>query len=567
MGALNTLLGAGVAALLLAACDPAPGSGAGPGAAGGGSQERAGIQPFRASDYAEQAPGKPGGTLKVSTFSDPGSLDLHSIAYGEAQWLGRMIYDNLVYLDAQGNISPWLATSWEISPDGKTYTFHLREDVTFSDGTRFNAAAVKANLEHMRAPATHSPLAAAYIAPYVDGRVVSEFVFEATLREPYSPFLYVLAQSWLSMESPRAISENPVGLGDSPVGSGPFVVERYTRQQGIRLVKRKDYHWAPPQVKHQGPAYLDRIEVDFVPEQLIRYNTLLSGQYDITMDAPPQNAAAIRADPALVFDSRIRTGSPLRGLAFNVDKEPFTDVRVRRALALAVDRAGIVKVFGFGEYEPKADFLAATTRYYDPSFKDVLHYDPAQANKLLDEAGWTGRDAQGYRTRAGRRLSAEVLLSSTMPSNPMYAAIQSDARKVGVELPITVLPAGQMMDRLAAGTYQALYAGYWHTNTPDALYINYDSEEITSARRIGQNVSRLRDAKLDGWLAQGRTSQDPAVVKAAYSHAQQRLTELVPAVPITDSYSSVAYNKRIKGIVFDTSHNTVYLPALWLEDK
>jgi peptide/nickel transport system substrate-binding protein len=557
-GAARAAALASVVVLGLTACD-AP--------ADAGPAQQAGARPFAAADYAESEPGKTGGTLRISTYGDPTSLDFHSISHGDAQWLGRMIYDNLVYLDADGKISPWLATRWEVSPDGKTYTFHLREDVTFSDGAKFNAAAVKANLEHMRAPATRSPLAAAYIAPYVDGRAVSEYVFEATLREPYAPFLYVLAQSWLSMESPRAIKDNPGKLGEFPVGSGPFVVERYTRQQGIRLVKRADYKWSPPQLKHQGPAYLDRIEVDFVPEQLIRYNTLLAGQYDLTMDAPTQNAAAIRADPAFVFDNRIRTGSPWRGLAFNVEREPFNDVRVRRALAIGVDREGIVKVVGFGEFQPKADFLAATTRYYDPSFQQALRYDPAQAAKLLDEAGWTERDAQGYRTRAGKRLSAEVLLSSAFQPSPMPAAIQSDARKLGMELTITQLPTGQMLDRRSAGNYQAVFAGVWHTNTPDALFIGYHSGEISSDKRIGQNISRLRDAKLDGWLAQGRQTQDTAVAKSAYAQAQQRLTELVPAIPIHENYSSIAYSKRLKGLVFDTSHNTVFLPSVWLEKK
>jgi peptide/nickel transport system substrate-binding protein len=556
---LAAVAGAGLT-LLLSACEPAPAAGQ-----AAKAQVSRPSQASQAADYAEQAPGKSGGTLKVSTVSDPGSLDLHAISHGAAQWLGRLIYDNLVYLDAEGNISPWLAKSWQVSADGKTYTFVLRDDVTFSDGARFNAAAVKANLEHMRAPATRSPLAAAYIAPYIDGRVVSAYVFEAKLREPYAPFLYVLAQSWLSMESPLAIAKNPAGLGEAPVGSGPFVVERYTRQQGIRLVRRKDYHWAPPQVKHQGPAYLERIEVDIVPEQLIRYNTLLSGQYDLTMDAPPQNAAAIRSDPALAFDSRIRTGSPMRGIAFNAEQEPFTDVRVRRALALAVDRAGIAMIVGFGEYAPKTDFLASTTRYYDPSFQAALRYDPARANRLLDDAGWTGRDAQGYRTRGGRRLSAEVLLSSALQPSPMYAAIQQDARKVGAQLILVQLPSGQVSDRRVAGNYQALAAGVWHTNTPDALYINYHSGEISSPLRIGQNVTRLRDAELDEALAQGRTTADPALAKLAYSRAQRRLTEVVPAIPLFENYSSIAYSRRLKGLVFDTSHNTPYLPSAWLE--
>jgi peptide/nickel transport system substrate-binding protein len=562
----------GLAAIViveLAACGPeASKSAAGAGTAAksaGGALNADGVYP--ASDYAEQSKGKPGGTLKVSVATDTASLDFHAISHTNSQWLGRMIYDNLVYLDAQGNISPWLAKSWTISPDGKTYTFVLRDDVTFSDGAKFNAKAVLVNLEHMRDPATKSPLAGAYIAPYLDGKVIDEYTFQARLREPYAPFLNVLAQSWLSMESPKAILEKPASLGEFPVGSGPFIVESYNRQQGIRFIKRKDYHWSPDVLNHQGPAYLDRVEIDIVPEAIIRYNTLASGQYDLTIDAPLQNAKAIRADPEMVFDSRIRSGIPMRGITFNVEKEPFTDVRVRKAIALAVDREGIVQITGFGEYKPKTDFLAANTKYYDPSFQDALKYDVPQANRLLDEAGWTGRDSAGYRTKDGKRLSAEVLVATTTTSTPVFAAIQSDVKKVGVELINVELPTAQLTERRNGNAYQALSAGVWHTNTPDALYIVHHSNEITSAKRIGQNTARLCDPELDALLATARQSQDPAVLKENYSKAQKRLTELVPSIPLYENYSSIAYRSNVKGVVFDTSHNTPFISTIWLQPE
>src|SRR6188768_1123565 len=365
---------------------------------------------YSATDYFEQSPGKPGGILKVSVSSDTGTLDLHAISHTNAQWLGRLLFDNLVYLDDQGQPSPWLAKSWEIAEDGKTYTFHLRDDVSFSDGSKFNAEALRINLEHMRDPATKSPLAAAYIAPYVNGEILGEYTFRAHLRDSYAPFLNVLAQSWLAMESPKALTENPKGFGAAPIGSGPFVVESYTRQQGLRLVRRADYHWAPDFIKHRGPALLDRIEFDFVQEPLVRFSSLAVGQYDLTIDAPPQNAAAIRADRGLLFDSRIRQGNPNRALAFNTVKFPFDDVRVRKAIALSMDREGIVRVTGFGEYEAKSDFLSENTRYYDPAYKDALKQNIPEANRLLDEAGFTGRDGEGIRTnKEGKRLSAEVL--------------------------------------------------------------------------------------------------------------------------------------------------------------
>lgn len=519
-------------------------------------------------DYRELSPGKSGGTLRVSTSSDTTTLDLHSISHGNTQWLGRILFDCLVYQDEQGTITPWLAKSWDISPDGKTYTFHLRDDVTFSDGEKFNARAVQVNLEHMRDPATKSPLAAAYIAPYVDGRIVDEYTFEAHLREPYSPFLDVLAQSYLSMLSPRQILQAPKSIAEHAIGTGPFVLQSYTRDQGLNFVKRTGYHWAPAVTRHAGEAYLDRIEVSIIPEPMIRFSALESGQSDFTVDAPTQNAQAIRNNPKLQMHTRIRKGNPFRSLTYNVDKFPFQDVVVRRAVAKAIDRDGLAWITGFGEYQPKGDFLAANTRYYDPQFKDVLAYDVAEANRLLDSAGWQQRDALGYRVKDGRRLAAQLATyeSGAYPSS-VAVAIQADLKKVGFELSIDMLPLAQLTERRYAGNFQLLGGGYWHTNTPDGLYILYHSKAISTPTFIGQNVGGFRDAVLDEALTAARQSTDPVELTRLYRIAQQQLVDNVPAVPVFESYVLVAYRDAVKGLIYDTSHNTPVFTTVWLDQE
>ena len=519
-------------------------------------------------DYRELSPGKPGGTLRVSTSSDTTTLDLHSISHGNSQWLGRILFDCLVYQDEQGTLSPWLAKSWDISADGKTYTFHLRDDVTFSDGEKFNARAVQVNLEHMRDPATKSPLAAAYITPYVDGRIVDEYTFEAHLREPYSPFLDVLAQSYLSMLSPRQILQAPKSIAEHAIGTGPFVLESYTRDQGLTFVKRTGYHWAPAVTRHQGEAYLDRLEVSIIPEPMIRFSALESGQSDFTVDAPTQNAQAMRSNPNLQMHTRIRKGNPFRSLTYNVDKFPFQDVVVRRAVAKAIDRDGLAWITGFGEYQPKGDFLAANTRYYDPQFKDVLAYDVAEANRLLDSAGWQQRDAQGYRVKDGQRLAAQLATyeSGAYPSS-VAVAIQADLKKVGFELSIDMLPLAQLTERRYAGNFQLLGGGYWHTNTPDGLYILYHSHAISTPTFIGQNVGGFRDATLDEALTAARQSTDPVELTRLYRIAQQQLVDNVPAVPVFESYVLVAYRNAVKGLIYDTSHNTPVFTTVWLDQE
>lgn len=529
---------------------------------------RDGSVSYAAEDYREAAPGKPGGTLRISTASDTTTLDVHSISHGNVQWLGRILFDCLLYQDEQGNISPWLAKSWEISPDGKTYTFHLRDDVTFSDGEKFNARAVQVNLEHMRDPATKSPLAAAYIAPYVDGRIVDEYTFEAHLREPYSPFLDVLAQSWLSMISPRQILEAPKSIAEHAIGSGPFVLESYTRDQGATFVKRKGYNWAPPVTRHSGEAYLDRLELSIVPEPMIRFSALESAQSDFTVDAPAQNAKAIRNNPDLQMRSRIRKANPFRSLTFNVEQFPFQDVQVRRAVAKAIDRDGLAWITGFGEYQPKGDFLAANTRYYDPAFKDVLAYDVTEANRILDQAGWAEHDAKGYRVKDGQRLSARLLIYETgaFPGS-VAVAIQADLKKIGFELGIDLLPLAQVTERRYASNFQAIAGGYWHTNTPDGLYILYHSNAISTPKLIGQNAGRFRDEQLDAALSAARRSTDPVELAALYRTAQQRLVETIPAVPVYESHVLVAYRKAVKGVIFDTSHNTPFFTSIWLDQE
>ena len=520
------------------------------------------------ADYRESSPGKPGGTLRLSTSSDTTTLDLHSISHGNTQWLGRILFDCLVYQDEQGNITPWLAKSWEISPDGKTYTFHLRDDVTYSDGEKFNARALQLNLEHMRDPKTKSPLAAAYIAPYVDGRIIDEYTFEAHLREPYSPFLDVLAQSYLSMLSPRQIVEAPKSIAEHPIGTGPFVLESYTRDQGLNFVKRKGYHWAPEVTGHQGEAYLDRLEVSIVPEAMIRFSSLESGQSDFTVDAPAQNAKAIRQNPDLHIRSLIRKGNPFRSLQFNTEKFPFQDVVVRRAVTKAVDRDGIAWIAGFGEYQPKSDFLASNTRFYDPAYKDVLKYDVAEANRLLDSAGWEQRDAEGYRVKNGRRLAAELLTYETgaYPSS-IAVAIQADLKKVGFQLTIDIAPLPLILEKRYAGNFQVIAAGYWHTNTPDGLYILYHSKSISTPSFIGQNIGSFRDEPLDVALSAARQTTDPVELQKLYSIAQQRLTENVPAAPVYESHVLVAYRNAVKGLIFDTSHNTPIFTTVWLDQE
>ncbi|MEC5198458.1 peptide/nickel transport system substrate-binding protein [Arthrobacter sp. PL16] len=509
-----------------------------------------------------EATGEPvsGGILDVSISAEPGCLDGHGISATQQQFLGRLVYDNVVTLDENGDIAPYLAESWDISEDGKTYTFHLKQGVTFSDGSPWNAEVLGQNLEHMRDPATKSPLAAAYIAPYVDGKVIDEFTFEAYLDYPYTPFLYALAQSWLGMNSGKAIAESPETLCQKPIGTGPFTVADYQPGQSISYSKREGYDWAPEWLEGDGEAYLDGVEVTLVSEPVIRHQSLVSGQYDLTENLAPQNAAAVQADPDFTYENLPRTGSPYV-LSFNLNRAPFDDLAVRQAFAAAVDTEAVTESLGFGTYTPIDSFLSRESKYYDPTVEGVLTHDPERANKLLDDAGWSARDDEGFRTKDGKRLTIEVPTVESSTPSPLLVQLQGEARKVGFDLQIIQLPQAQLTELRYAGDFDAL-AGVWHTNTTDVLFIRYHSSEITG-ERIGQNSSYVNDPALDDLLLTARESDDGPEAEEAYSKAQHRLLEIVPGLPLYENPSQFAYANTVQDVDVDTSHPVPVLTYAW----
>ena len=556
------------AVLTLSACSRQPlNVGRNTAAAAASSAPERGVVRYRFSE-AEHAPppGASEGTLRIATPWDPATFDFHATSAAYVQFMGRLFFDYLTYIDEEGKPGPWLAKSWDISPDGLSYTFHLRDDVTFSDGSKFNAEAVLASLEHMRDPATKSPLAGRYIASYQRGEIIDEYTFRAYLAAPFSAFLEVLAQSWLPMYSAKALRGDAKGLATRPVGSGPFTLESFERQRGFKIVRRPDYDWAPPYLRHRGAAYFERIEVDVVQEDLVRLSALTSGQYDICLEVPPQLAANVLASPKYFLYNHVRKGLPSRPIAFNVEKPPFDDVRVRRALAFAADREATAKLAGFGEYQVKSDYLSANTRAYDPSFRDMIRHDLAEANRLLDEAGWTQRDAQGFRAREGERLGAELLVSDgATATRAVPIALQADFKRVGFDLRLTVIPAALLTTRRKSGDYQAIAGGYWQTNTPDGLYIMHSSKEVNTPTTFGQNTSRVRDAELDKLLSGAREATNPTRELAFHSAAQKRLLELVPSIPLNENHNLLAASRKLHGLLFETSHHAAFLTGAWLE--
>lgn len=508
---------------------------------------------------------KNGGILHIAMATDPLCLDPHQISSDVEQLLGNIQFDNLTFLGKNGLPQPWLATSWKISNGGKTYVFQLKKGVTFADGTPFNAAAVIANFKQMLAPATRSALAGPYIEPVKSEKILGPYTLQVNLSYAYSPFLYVLAQGWLGMESPKALAaDTPAQLCEHPVGSGPFVLTNYTTNVGATYVARKGYDWGPPELGQKGGPHLAGIDISWIGQDPVRYDSLVSGQSQLTQYVPAEDAAKIKANKNFIYEDIDRTGWP-ETLDFNTSKFPLNNVLVRKAVIEGVNTKAIVKTAAFGQASVATSYLDPVTKYYDPAAK-LPGFNVAAARKLLDQAGFSKTDAAGYRVnKQGKELDLVLPESNAGTISPVDDLLQAQLKaNLGIKLIQREETYSAAQTDRYDGNYN-LWAGVWHTNTPDVLYIKYDSSQIPNAKHLGQNLSHLDDPTLDKILLAARQTTNPTQLQKLYSEAQVRLTTVdYPGLPIQTNNVLWAFNKKLHDVFVNTSHGTPFVTYSWL---
>ncbi|MER7394283.1 ABC transporter substrate-binding protein [Streptomyces sp. NPDC000151] len=508
-----------------------------------------------------------GGTLVYATDREPTCLDPHVQGDMPQAYVAMQVLDSLVALDGRGQVRPWLATSWRVSPDGKDYTFRLRKDVRFTDGTRFDAAAVKANFDHMVDPDTQSGTAGGYLQPYERTTVEGRWTATVHLKRAYSPLLHMLAQAFLGMESPKALKRSKEANCAAPVGTGPFVVRRWNRQSDVVLVRNDRYNSPPPYAKHRGPAHVRKVVWRFIPEPATRFAAVQSGQVDVIDALPPEDQRLAQQDERLRVVVRDRPGNPTN-LALNTARPPFDDRRVREAFLRSADvQDGLKSVF-FGQYRRAGGPLSYVTQAYDPGYENAWTYDPAAAGRLLDRAGWTGRDSAGYRTQHGRRLTAEVLLKSDISPNQLalMEQIQATAKAVGFDLRLLRLDTATVTDRYNKGEYD-LRDGYWNTNTPDVLRTMFGSEYAVR-NGIHSNSSYVRDPKLDGLLRAALSSTDEAEQRRLYARAQRIVSAGAYQLTLYPQTTRLAAGRAsARGATLEPALSLPYLYDAWVVSR
>jgi peptide/nickel transport system substrate-binding protein len=514
-------------------------------------------------DTPTAAEPRSGGSLVYAGEQEPDCWDPHTSAQDVTAFVQRPVFDSLVHQTPDGELEPWLAEKWTVADGGKSYVFTLREGVTFTDGSKLDAAAVKANFDHITAKATQSQYAAGLLGPYKGVTVRDERTVEIRFSRPYAPFLQAASTTYLGIQSPAALKKGADQLcaGTASVGSGPFKAKSYVRGQQRAYVRNPDYRWAPAGAGHSGPARLSSFTIRFMTEDATRVGALSSGQVDAAAALPAQQIATVRRDDRLDVVSQAVPGA-VDAFYLNTKGDLFSDVRVRRAFRHAIDLDTVVDSVFQGTAKRAHSALSPTTPHsYDATLEKQESYDPERAAQLLDEAGWTGRNAQGYRTKKGRTLT--VVAPVYGKPSLFSQAVQGNLKKAGIKLDLAAsTDATEVSSRLDEGRYDLVEMS-WARADGDILSHFFRSTESSAGG--GHNFSRLADPQVDTWLDEAQRAQDPEKRAAAYAKVQRRTLDQAVVVPAYVEQSTVGVAKRVHGLRLSSSAWPEFYPA-WVED-
>ena len=496
---------------------------------------------------AGQTP-RPGGRIVYGLTLSPSGIDPHVNASSELGIPLRSVYDTLVYraldshADSMQHFVPGLAESWQISQDGLTYTFHLRRDVKFHDGTLLTAEAVRSTIERVANPATKSQKAVFLLGPFRSVETLDDYTVAIHLSSPYAPLLDGLSQVYLGIASPQALTEWGVDYQFHQIGSGPFRFVEYVPNDHLTIARNDDYQWGPTIHSYAGPAYLDQVEFRFYSDPAGRATALEAGDADVMGELPPLDAVRLQSDNRFRVIPAPIPGQSL-GMILNTHRPPLDDIQVRRALLLSTDRDAIVKAI-FGGLSPVANGpLAAATFGYTTTLGQGNGYQPDKARQLLQEAGYVDMDGDGIRDRDGQPLALDAVLM-TWGSVPDVAQIlQSQWATVGVRLRTQIVTYPAALELARQGDYHLMPQNYAGTD-PDLLHTYYHSGAPF-------NWSRAADAALDDLLDRARQNSDSTERAHLVAQAQERINELVLLIPIRDPINLNGANARVQGLRFD----------------
>ncbi len=506
-----------------------------------------------AAPSPQAATPKRGGTLTILLAEEVKGLYNQQDTGTEGEYPANQITDGLVNADPDRNIIPGLATSWEISPDGLTYTFKLRQGVKFHDGKAFDANDVKYTMDEGSKEGTYS--GAKYFPYIAKTEVVDPYTVKITLKQPFPDFMPTLAyEEDLDILDKDAVTKWGSDYGyKAAVGTGPFKFDHWTRGQELVLVRNDDY-WD----KDKGYPYLDKIIYRAVTEDAVKMMQLTTKNADAIFSVPFTNVNALKIDKNIVVDSV--PGGTVHFLGFATENAPFKDVKVRQGLCYGIDRKAIADTIFAGQ-AAIANSIFPPMLPYSTNDKVVYDYNPDKAKALLAEAGYN----------ANKPLKFLMLTSNAAPYPDEAVLIQAQLKKIGVQADI------QPLEKAALSTYTSgtapdakdkrqafLYRyGYSGSFVNDYTYRSFNSKGGLNNFAFNK-PGGFQDPELDKLIADTAIMSDKDKMMTNNRLINDAILKDAPWCYIAYQNNIIAYQSYVKGVK-NWPLSTFPMRVVWLD--
>ncbi len=472
-----------------------------------------------------------------------------------------MMGDTLVALDWDlKTVHPLLAKEWQVSEDGLTYTFRLRDDVTFCSGKKFTAADVVYSFDRLRDPAAKFPFY--WRLGEVESITAADpYTVVYKLKQPHSELLVDLtnfAGTIINKDNVEALGADFGVKGFD--GTGPLCWESWTPRKELVLKRHAAYKWGPTGMyKGAGPVKYERMIWRIIPEETTRIAALLAGQADFCHWNPLQAIETFRKAPNLsVYEPDAYFTLYYYGIKST--REFTRDRRVREALSHLIDREEINTAIFFGQAEPAHSLVHPKALDMNPATLNGLSkFDPEKSKKLLDEAGWVMAN-DGFRHKDGKKLEL-LLYSYTVGQNPKLSEVlQGAARKVGIDIKIQMWDPTVFFQKIAQQDYDIWTLSVPYTSAGDQMYLYYHSKN-----RPVPNRMMWADTRTDALLDAGRGARTPEERRAKFFEVQQLVHDEALMIPVAHSRLHLVAKKGIKGVRAHGNYGAALYKGLDLE--
>jgi peptide/nickel transport system substrate-binding protein len=487
-----------------------------------------------AFSFLSCSPKPPSDTLVMVIESSPTNLDPRVGIDGQSERIDSLIFDYLLSRGDNLDVAPGLAERWEI-PAPLTYVFHLHRGVKFHDGRILTSRDVKWTFDSLLTGKLRSPRAAAYrFVDHIDTPDDYTVIFH--LKEPYTPLLWNLSQG--------AVGIVPYGSGNEiagrPVGSGPFKFTSAEVDKEV-ILERNDEYWGER-------ARLARVRFAVVPDATTQALELRKGSADIIINGSfsPDTLMTLQHEPSLSVVSG--HGTRLAYLGFNLRDPILKDVRVRQAIAYALDRRPMIEYLWRGEAQPALSILPPQSWAYNGNVPGYDH-DPNKARELLDAAG--------YPPVNGVRFHITMKTSTDENTRLMVAVIQQQLREVGIALDIRSFEFGTFFADVTRGAFQ-LYGLRWigGNEDPDIFEYAFHSAKFPPN---GANRGFYSNPGIDALIDRARREVDPKLRKPIYAEVQRILADELPSINLWYLDNVLVHNKRVRNLQLNPAGNYDFL--------